>query len=124
MNFIARRIFTPYRPTYPVSELGYASFKLDEETYMRIDGEFKSSRNKEICYSVFAQANEHNGKKQCLVMLTGNTGDRRSVLFLKPHILPNEIDVACFDYNGTGCSERDALSYTVFERQDLRLLVI
>lgn len=123
MNYMTKDVFTPNLARYDLSELDSNLFKLDDAIYKRTDGEFKSSRNRAICYSVFTKAAAPKDGPICLVYLTGNKGDRRSALFLRPHFLPNDIDIACFDYNGLGHSEREPLSYSIYERRDLMLLV-
>lgn len=123
MNFILSRIYEPPRVQYPIEDLGENVFKISGKLFKRVDGEFISSRQKTICYSVFSQKRNKKTKKTCLIYCTGNRGDRRSCLYLRPFILPNGVDIAAFDYNGLGHSEKDYISYGIHEKRDLRIFV-
>lgn len=123
MRLIASRMFTPNKSGYELSALGDTKFEINQATYERLDGKFVSSRNKYICYSVFTMADGEKGDRPCFVCVTGNRGDRRSSTFFVPFLLPNGIDLACFDFNGLGVSEPDCLSYSLHERHDLNLMV-
>lgn len=123
MDYLTKRVFKPNQPGYELSKLGSNIFKLENAMYVRTDDEFISSRKKRINYSVFTASGQKPENRLCLVYLTGNKGDRRSALFLRCHMLPNGIDIACFDYNGLGVSEYDFLSYSLHERHDLNIMV-
>ena len=58
-----------------------------------------------------------------MIFLTGNRGTRLSFSNLFGYILPNKINIACFDYNGNGISERLPLSYGIHEKNDVKILI-
>ena len=78
---------------------------------------------KKIEISLFKELDYQEQSENLIIFLSGQRGTRLSFTNLFGYFLPNKINIACFDYNGNGISERLPISYGLHEKNDVKILL-
>ena len=120
-----KAIIRPPRDYYRLEELGPTSFKFYGRMYTRKDFEIVDFQGKLLKVSFIEPdiKDRPNDIMPCVIYMHGNSSSRVEGIRMRRYLLRYNINICCFDFEGSGYSEGEYISLGYHEKHQVKNVV-